>query len=189
MPFRLFKRLEIPDVVVIEPVVFSDYRGYFKEIYKETDFSLNKIQYSFVQVNISKSRRGVIRGLHYQVPPAEQGKLVTVLRGKIYDVAVDIRKNSPWFGRYVAIELSEENHRLVWIPPGFAHGFQALEDNTLVLYFVTKEYSPEHERCIKWNDPSIGIEWPLLGEAILSEKDRNCPLLENTETSFEYSYD
>jgi dTDP-4-dehydrorhamnose 3,5-epimerase len=185
MPFRAFKRLSIPDVVLVEPVVFPDERGYFKEIYKRTPFLSEGIPYDFVQANVSLSRRGVVRGLHYQLRPMEQGKLVTVLRGRILDVAVDIRRESPWFGRYVAVELSEDNHYLLWIPPGFAHGFQALEDDTVVLYLVTKEYSREHERCIRWDDPSIGIEWPLK-PAILSKKDKECPTLDKAETNFTY---
>ena len=186
MPFRVFKRLEIPDVVLIEPVVFTDARGFFKEIYKRTPFLANGVPYDFVQANISLSRRGVVRGLHYQLKPMEQGKLVTVLRGRILDVAVDIRRGSPWYGRYVAAELSEDNHRLLWIPPGFAHGFQALEDNTLVLYLVTKEYSREHERCIRYDDPEIGIEWPIRDGVLVSEKDARCPPLREAETNFTY---
>lgn len=186
MPFRVFRRLEIPDVVLIEPVVFGDERGFFKEIYKRTPFLANGVPYDFVQANVSLSRRGVVRGLHYQLRPMEQGKLVTVLRGRVLDVAVDIRRGSPWYGRYVAVELSEDNHRLLWIPPGFAHGFQALEDNTLVLYLVTKEYSREHERCIRYDDPEIGIEWPIRGEVVVSEKDKRCPPLRSAETNFEY---
>ncbi len=183
IPFRVFRELEIPGPVLIEPVVFHDERGIFKEIYKRTDFLSNYIPYDFVQANVSISRRGVIRGLHYQLRPAEQGKLVTVLRGRIFDVAVDIRRRSRWYGAYVAVELSEENHRLLWVPPGFAHGFQSLEDNTVVLYLVTKEYSPAHERCIRWDDPRISIQWPI-DNVVVSEKDRNCPLLDEAETNF-----
>lgn len=186
MPFKSFKRLEIPDIILVEPVVFPDERGYFKEIYKRTPFLSDGIPYDFVQANVSVSRRGVVRGLHYQLRPMEQGKLVTVLRGRILDVAVDIRRGSPWFGKYVAVELSEDNHRLLWIPPGFAHGFQALEDDTLVLYLVTKEYSKEHERCIKWDDPEIGVQWPIGDNIILSEKDKKCPPLREAETNFTY---
>lgn len=186
MPFNYFKKLEIPDVILIEPKVFMDERGFFMELYKRTPFLSAGIPYDFVQVNLSKSKRGVVRGLHYQLKPMEQGKLVTVVQGRIFDVAVDIRRGSPWYGKYVAVELSMENHNLLWIPPGFAHGFQALEDNTIVLYLVTKEYSPEHERCIKWDDPEINIGWPLKKEAIVSEKDKKCPPLQEAETNFEY---
>ena len=188
MPFKVFRRLEIPDVILVEPVVFPDHRGFFKEIYKRTDFLANGIPYDFVQANVSTSRRGVVRGLHYQLRPMEQGKLVIVIRGRIYDVAVDIRKGSPWFGKYAAAELSEDNHLALWIPPGFAHGFQALEDDTVVLYLVTKEYSPQHERCIRWDDPEIGIDWPIKENVILSEKDKKGTPLREAETNFEYEY-
>jgi len=115
----------------------------------------------------------------------EQGKLVTVIKGRIFDVAVDIRKGSPWFGKYVGVELSDENRYMLWVPPGFAHGFQALEDS-YVLYLVTKEYSPQHERCIRWDDPTINIKWPIKTNVILSEKDSKCPGLNEAETNFEY---
>jgi len=185
MPFLEFKRLEIPDVILIKPKVFPDHRGFFMELYKRTPFLANGIPYDFVQVNLSFSKRGVVRGLHYQLRPMEQGKLVTVIKGRIFDVAVDIRKGSPWFGKYVAVELSDKDRCLLWIPPGFAHGFQALEDS-YVLYLVTKEYSPEHERGIRWNDPKIGIEWPIKEGVILSEKDKNAPFFDEAETNFEY---
>ena len=132
MPFRFFKRLEIPDVVLIEPVIFPDQRGFFAELYKRTDYLANNVPYDFVQVNMSFSRRGVVCGLHYQLRPMEQGKLVTVLKGRIVDVAVDIRRGSPWFGKYAMVELSADEPRLLWIPPGFTHGFQALEDSLVL---------------------------------------------------------
>lgn len=185
MPFPSFKRLSIPDVVLVEYQRFPDHRGFFAELWKRTDFLANGIPFDFVQLSASRSRRGVVRGLHYQLRPAEQGKLVTVLRGRVLDVAVDLRRGSPWFGKYVAVELSAEEPRLLWVPPGFAHGFQALEDDTLFLYLMTKEYSPQHERCVKWDDPDIGIPWPIK-EAILSEKDSRCPPLKQAETNFEY---
>ena len=185
MPFKNFKRLEIPDVILIEPEVFLDQRGFFMELYKRTPFLAEGIPYNFVQVNLSYSKKGVIRGLHYQLKPMEQGKLVTVLKGKIVDVAVDIRKGSPWFGKYIMIEISADNPKLLWIPPGFAHGFQALEES-LVLYLVTKEYSPEHERCITWDDPEIGIQWPIEEGVILSEKDKRGLPLKRAETNFDY---
>ena len=185
MPFKSFKRLEIPDVILIEPVVFPDQRGFFMELYKRTDYLANNIPYDFVQVNMSFSRRGVVRGLHYQLKPMEQGKLVTVIKGRIVDVAVDIRKGSPWFGKYIMVELSADEPKLLWIPPGFAHGFQALEDS-IVLYLVTKEYSPQHERCIAWNDPDLNIPWPIKEGVILSEKDKKCPPFKEAETNFEY---
>jgi len=183
MPFKNFKKLEIPDVILIEYVRFPDERGFFAELYKRTDFLTNWIPYDFVQVNLSFSRKGVVRGLHYQLKPAEQGKLVYVISGRVYDVAVDIRKGSPWFGKYVGVYL-EPGHAL-WIPPGFAHGFQALED-TYLLYLVTKEYSPQHERCINWSDPELGIDWSIRVDVIVSEKDKKCPSLKHAETNLEY---
>lgn len=183
MPFKIFKRLEIPDVILTEYVMFPDIRGFFTEMYKRTDFLANNIPYDFVQVNLSYSKRGVVRGLHYQLKPMEQGKLVYVVIGKVYDVAVDIRRGSPWFGRYVGVVL--EPGKALWIPPGFAHGFQALEE-TYFLYLVTKEYSPQHERCIKWNDPIIGVPWPIRNNVTLSEKDMKCPSLKEAETNFDY---
>ena len=186
MPFKNFTRLEIPDVILVEPTVFPDVRGFFMELYKRTDFLAGGVAYDFVQVSLSKSRRGVIRGLHYQLKPMEQGKLVTVVKGRVVDVAVDVRRGSPWFGKYVMVELSSDNSRLLWIPPGFAHGFQALEDDTLFLYLQTKEYSPQHERCITWNDPEIGILWPIRENVIISEKDSKCPPLRQAETNFDY---
>jgi len=183
MPFEQFKRLEIPDVILTKYKVFEDIRGFFAELYKRTDFLANGVPYDFVQVNLSYSKPGVVRGLHYQLRPYEQGKLVYVVKGKVFDVAVDIRKGSPWYGKYVAVTL--EPGIALWIPPGFAHGFQALEE-TLFLYLVTKEYAPEYERCIKWDDSEIGIPWPIKERVILSEKDEKCPPLRVAETNFEY---
>jgi len=183
MPFEWFKRLEIPDVVLVKYKVFDDIRGFFAELYKRTDFLSEGVPYDFVQVNLSYSKKGVVRGLHYQLRPAEQGKLVYVVSGRVFDVAVDIRKGSPWFGRYVAITL--ESGYALWIPPGFAHGFQALED-TYFLYLVTKEYNQQLERCIRWDDPEIGIPWPIKDGVTLSEKDKRCPLLREAETNFVY---
>ena len=184
MPF-IFKRLEIPDVILIEPKIFEDARGFFMETYKYSEFRKNGIEYEFVQDNHSKSKKGVLRGLHYQLKPMEQGKLVRCIRGRIWDVAVDIRKGSPWYKKWVAVELSEENKLMLWVPPGFAHGFVALEDNTEVVYKVTKEYTPELDRGIIWNDPDIGIEWPI-ENPILSEKDSNLPRLKDAENNFIY---
>ncbi len=184
MPF-IFKRLEIPDVILIEPKVFEDDRGFFMETYKYSEFKKNGIPYEFVQDNHSKSQRGVLRGLHYQLKPMEQGKLVRCIKGRIWDVAVDIRKGSPWYGKWVAVELSEENKLMLWIPPGFAHGFLALADNTEIIYKVTKEYSPEFDRGIIWDDPDLAIDWPIKNP-ILSEKDKNLPLLKDAENNFIY---
>lgn len=182
MPFK-FTRLEIPDVILVEPVVFGDERGFFMETYKASDFKTNGIPFDFVQDNHSKSQKGVLRGLHYQLNPKAQGKLVRCVRGKIWDVAVDIRKGSPWFGKWVAVELSEVNKLMLWIPPGFAHGFVALKDNTEVIYKVTAEYAPELDRGILWCDPELGIDWPIK-EPILSEKDAKLPRLKDAENNF-----
>lgn len=183
MPFK-FKKLEIPDVILIEPIVFADERGFFIETFKASDFKANNISYEFVQDNHSKSRKGVLRGLHYQLKPMEQGKLVRCIKGKIWDVAVDIRKGSPWYRKWVGVELSEENKLMLWIPPGFAHGFVALEDAE-VIYKCTKEYAPQYDRGIIWNDPELAIHWPIKNP-ILSLKDANLPNLKNAENNFEY---
>jgi dTDP-4-dehydrorhamnose 3,5-epimerase len=164
-------RTAIPDVLVLEPKVFGDHRGFFYESYNEKAFrEATGLALPFVQDNHSRSSRGVLRGLHYQVQQA-QGKLVRVARGAVFDVAVDIRRSSPTFGRWVGAELSEENHRQMWVPPGFAHGFVVLSESADFLYKTTDYYAPEHERCIAWNDPAIGVEWPVGVEPRLSEKD------------------
>lgn len=174
MPYTVIPT-DIPDVLILEPNVFGDERGFFFESYNQRDFEaatgLHGI--TFVQDNHSRSRRGVLRGLHYQLPPKAQGKLVRVVRGAVFDVAVDIRRGSPTFGRWVGVELSESNHRQLWIPPGFAHGFLVLSDEADFLYKTTDYYSPAHERCIRWDDPTLAIAWPDLGVApTLSPKDR-----------------
>ncbi len=185
MPFS-FKRLEIPDVVLVEPEVFRDQRGFFMETYRKSEFKENNIAYDFVQDNHSKSQKGVLRGLHYQLHPKAQGKLVRCVRGKIWDVVVDIRKGSPWYGKWVAVELSEENKLMLWVPPGFAHGFVALDDDTEVIYKTTEEYDPELDKGIVWNDPDLGINWPLR-DPILSEKDSKLPPLKEAENNFIYN--
>ena len=166
-------RTEIPDVLIIEPRVFGDDRGFFFESYNERDFgNATGIMSRFVQDNHSKSARHVLRGLHYQIMHP-QGKLVRVISGEVYDVAVDIRKNSPTFGKWVGEILSAENRRMLWIPEGFAHGFLVLSDSTEFLYKTTDYWFPEHERTISWNDPDLAIDWPLNGEEpLLSGKDR-----------------
>ena len=164
-------RLAIPDVVLIEPKVFGDTRGFFLESFNQRAFDeATGTSYQFVQDNHSRSSRGVLRGLHYQIQQP-QGKLVRVARGKVWDVAVDIRKNSPTFGRWVGAELSEENQHQLWVPPGFAHGFVVLSDSADFLYKTTDYYAPQYERCIVWNDPGLAIEWPHVGEPSLSAKD------------------
>ncbi|MGC9107273.1 MAG: dTDP-4-dehydrorhamnose 3,5-epimerase [Infirmifilum sp.] len=183
MPLVGARRLEIPDVILFEYKIFEDERGFFAELWKRGEYLAAGLPYDFVQVNLSYSRPYVVRGLHYQLKPSEQGKLVTVVRGRVYDVAVDIRRGSPWFGKHVAVELAPG--RALWIPPGFAHGFQALEE-TLFLYLVTKEFDPQRDRCAKWDDPALGIRWPAPEKAILSQKDRNCPPLAEAENNFEY---
>jgi dTDP-4-dehydrorhamnose 3,5-epimerase len=166
-------RTDIADVLVFEPRVFSDERGFLFESWNAQAFTRALgVNVEFVQDNHSRSARHVLRGLHYQIERA-QAKLVRVVRGKIFDVAVDLRKSSPNFGRWVGTEVSEDNRRHVWIPQGFAHGFLVLSDSADVLYKTTEYYAPEHERCIVWNDPDLGIAWPLQGDPILSWKDRS----------------
>lgn len=164
-----FQRKDIPDVISINCELHSDERGFFEETFKSSSFKSNYINFDFLQDNHSFSHKGVIRGLHFQTAPKEQGKLVSVISGKIFDVAVDIRVGSTYCGRWTSEILSAENHTMLWIPPGFAHGFQALEDSH-VIYKTTSEYSVKHERGILWNDPEIGIEWPL-ENPIVSLKD------------------
>jgi len=184
MPFS-FKRLAIPDVVLIEPRVFPDERGFFMETYKYSDFAAFGIKEQFVQDNHSRSKRGVLRGLHYQKPPKAQGKLVRVVVGEIFDVAVDIRKGSPWYGKWVGASLSAENKLMLYIPPGFAHGFCVLSEVAEVVYKATEEYSPEHDAGILWSDPEIGIQWPVK-DPIVSLKDSRLPLLREIGDGFVY---
>ena len=161
----------IPDVLLVQPKVFGDTRGFFFESWNERDFARLGINARFVQDNHSRSARGVVRGLHYQIRQP-QGKLIRVCAGEIFDVVVDIRRRSPTFGQKVAVRLNGEDHRMLWVPPGFAHGFCVLSEYADVLYKSADYYAPEHERSILWNDPDIGIDWPLTGEPILSAKDR-----------------
>jgi dTDP-4-dehydrorhamnose 3,5-epimerase len=164
-------RLAIPDVLLLEPRVFGDSRGFFYESYNERVFrEATGVAARFVQDNHSRSARGVLRGLHYQVQQP-QGKLVRVAAGAVFDVAVDLRQGSPTFGRWVGVELSEQNQRQMWIPEGFAHGFLVLSESADFLYKTTDYYAPEHERCIAWNDPAIGVGWPLAQDPVLSAKD------------------
>ena len=165
--------LKIPDVLLIEPKVFGDERGYFFESFNQAAFN-QAVGYEiqFVQDNHSKSQKGVLRGLHYQLPPKAQGKLVRVIQGEVFDVAVDIRKDSATFGQWVGEVLSAENKRQLWIPAGFAHGFITLSDTAEFLYKTTDYYAPEYERYLAWNDPDIGINWPLDQPPVLSGKDQ-----------------
>jgi dTDP-4-dehydrorhamnose 3,5-epimerase len=165
--------LAIPDVVLLTPKVFGDERGFFFESFNAATFAAaTGADVTFVQDNHSKSERGVLRGLHYQLPPMAQGKLVRVVQGEVFDVAVDVRRGSPTFGQWVGEVLSADNKRQLWIPAGFAHGFLTLSDTAEFIYKTTAPYSPGHERCIAWDDPAIGVRWPLAGAPVLSEKDR-----------------
>lgn len=177
----------LPGLLIITPDVFTDERGYFLESFQEKRYQeILGADTRFVQDNLSCSKRGVLRGLHYQVPPFEQGKLVSVLRGRVLDVAVDIRFGSPTYGQYVAVELSADNHKQFWIPPGFAHGFVALEDDTLFAYKCTNTYSKEHDRGVRWNDPAIGIDWGVT-DPIVSEKDGKQPVLADIPREFVFN--
>ena len=178
MPFE-FERQNIKDVILVKPKVFGDNRGFFLESYKKSDFMANGIDVEFNQDNHSKSVKGVLRGLHYQASPYGQAKLVRCSRGRIYDVAVDIRPNSPTFGQYVKVELSEENKHMLYIPIGFAHGFVVLSDEAELLYKASGEYNPASDRGVLWSDKDINIEWNIDFEPILSEKDKKQPLLKD----------
>ena len=168
---------EIPDVLVIEPKVFGDARGFFFESFNEKAFhEQTGTRFEFKQDNHSRSAKGVLRGLHYQVRQP-QGKLVRVVRGAVFDVVVDIRRDSATFGKWVGIELTEENHLALWVPPGLAHGFLVVSDSADVLYKTTDYYAPQFERSIAWNDPAIGIRWPLEGAPLLSAKDGAAPTM------------
>lgn len=172
----------IPDVMIIEPKVYSDDRGFFYESFNEKVFQeATGLKVHFVQDNHSRSVKGVLRGLHYQLPPAAQGKLVRVVAGEIFDVAVDIRKRSPTFGKWVGGVLSAEDKRQLWIPAGFAHGFAVLSETAEVLYKATDFYAPAQERCILWNDPALAIDWRLDGEPCLSAKDLQGKLFSDAE--------
>lgn len=161
----------IPEVVILEPKVFGDARGFFFESYNENAFAAaTGLRPRFVQDNHSRSAKNVLRGLHYQIEQP-QGKLVRVAAGEVFDVAVDIRKSSPTFGQWVGVMLSAENRRMMWVPEGFAHGFVVLSEFAEFLYKTTDFYAPEHERCIRWDDPDIGVDWPLQGAPLLSAKD------------------
>jgi dTDP-4-dehydrorhamnose 3,5-epimerase len=173
-----FIRTEIEGVIVIEPKVFDDPRGFFYESYRKKLFIQNGIKDDFVQDNVSSSAKGVLRGLHYQIPPRAQAKLMRVLRGAVYDVAVDIRPRSKTFGKFFAVTLSSENRKMLYVPKGFAHGFCVLEEGTEFMYKVSDYYSPEHERGVLWSDPGLAIPWPKIDRAfMLSEKDKKYPVL------------
>jgi dTDP-4-dehydrorhamnose 3,5-epimerase len=175
MPFT-FEAAGIPGLVIVRPRVFLDERGFFLESYKASEFAKAGIPASFVQDNHSLSVRGVLRGLHYQLPPRAQGKLVRVLLGRVWDVAVDIRRDSPTFKRWFGIELNADDHTMLYLPPGFAHGFVTLSETAQFSYKCTSEYSREHEAGIRWDDPQVAIAWPLQ-DVTVSERDRSLPLL------------
>lgn len=173
----------IPDVMIIEPKVFGDSRGFFFESFNQKNFSRETgLDVEFVQDNHSRSAKGVLRGLHYQIRQP-QGKLVRVVRGAVFDVSVDIRKSSPTFGRWIGVELSEDNYRQLWVPPGFAHGFYVLSESADFLYKTTDYYIPDFERSLLWNDPLIGVSWPIAAgtQPIISAKDINAARLDDAE--------
>lgn len=178
-----FNETKIKDVYIIDVKTYGDNRGYFMETYKESDFKEAGLNYNFVQDNQSSSRKGVLRGLHFQ-KSYPQAKLVRVIKGEVFDVAVDLRKNSPTYGQWVGVVLSEENKRQFMIPRGFAHGFVVMSEYAEFAYKCDEKYHPEDEGGIMWNDPSIGIEWPEVGEIILSEKDKVHPSLADSKTEF-----
>lgn len=168
--------LAIADVILFEPKVFGDARGFFLESFNQKAFDeATGSHYDFVQDNHSRSAQGVLRGLHYQLPPHAQGKLVRVVQGAVFDVAVDVRRSSPTFGQWVGVELTAENHKQLWVPPGFAHGFVVLSETADFLYKTTNYYAPAFERSVAWNDPHLAIEWPLNAAPQLSGKDADAP--------------
>ena len=180
MPF-LVTPTDLPEVLILEPTVFGDSRGFFFESYNQHDFAeATGLNVQFVQDNHSMSSKRVLRGLHYQIQ-RPQGKLVRVTQGSVFDVAVDLRRSSPSFGKWVGVELSAKNRRQLWIPEGFAHGFLVTSDSAEFLYKVTELYDRRLERCVIWNDMSIGIVWPIHGAPVMSEKDKNGMLLKNAE--------
>lgn len=178
-----FEPLEIPDVVLVRTSRYEDERGYFEERYRESAFVEAGVAARFVQDNASRSMRGVLRGLHYQIPPAAQGKLVGVTRGRVFDVAVDLRVGGATYGRWVGRELSAESGELLWIPPGFAHGYVVLSDAADVAYKVTAEYASDLDRGIRWDDPELAIAWPV-ADPLVSPKDRAQPMLAAAENPF-----
>ncbi|MBU1368776.1 MAG: dTDP-4-dehydrorhamnose 3,5-epimerase [Bacteroidetes bacterium] len=174
---------KIPDLLIVKPAVFEDKRGYFFESYNKEKFLSQGVDQNFVQDNESKSMKGVLRGLHFQAPPFAQGKLVRVMKGAVLDVAVDIRKNSPTYGQWASIELTESNKMMYWVPPGFAHGFVTLEDNTVFFYKCTNMYNKASEGSIRWNDPDLNIDWGI-SNPILSDKDQTSPLFKDFVSPF-----
>jgi dTDP-4-dehydrorhamnose 3,5-epimerase len=184
MPFT-FTRSSIPEVLIIDPHVFTDDRGFFMETYKRSEFATVGIPGVFSQCNHSTSSRGILRGLHFQNPPKAQGKLIRAIGGEIYDVAVDIRRGSPSFGRWTAVTLSAKSKRMLYVPAGFAHGFCVISDDAEVEYMTTEEYAPDLEAGIIWSDADLAIEWPI-AEPILSARDRAWPRFNRVESKFRF---
>lgn len=177
-----YKSTAISDIKLLEPTVFGDHRGFFMETWQQREFDEQVGKYRFVQDNHSKSAHGILRGLHYQIKQP-QGKLVRVVQGSVFDVAVDMRKSSPTFGQWVGYELSAENHRMLWVPPGFAHGFYVMSETAEFVYKCTDYYAPEYERSLLWNDPTIAINWPTNGQTpLLSDKDAHGDLFGDADT-------
>ncbi len=185
MPFT-FEAQNIPDVVAVKPKVFQDERGFFAEVYKQTDFAGIGLNKPLAQINHSKSQKNVLRGLHYQKEPAAQAKLVRAIAGEIFDVAVDLRKGSPWYGQWVGVRLNARDFTMLYIPEGFAHGFCILSDTAEVVYYTTHAYSPADERGIMWNDPALNIAWPIKAP-LVSAKDSKYPPLASADNDFMYS--
>ncbi len=177
-------KTKIQDLLIVKPDVFEDERGYFFESFSKEKFKNMGLDLDFVQDNESKSQKNVLRGLHFQKPPFAQGKLVRVVKGAVLDVAVDLRKDSPTYGQWEAVELSEENKLMYWVPPGFAHGFLTLRDETVFTYKCTNVYNKESEGSLLWNDPTLNIDWGSVKDLILSEKDLQSPLFEHFNTPF-----
>lgn len=176
-------KTSIPDVLILKPTVFEDDRGYFFESYNKEKFLQHGLDQNFVQDNESKSVKNVVRGLHFQKPPFSQGKLVRVMKGAVLDVAVDIRRNSPTYGQWTSVELTEDNKWMYWVPPGFAHGFATLKDDTVFFYKCTNVYNKASEGSIRWNDPDLGIDWKL-ENPILSGKDQQATLFKDFVSPF-----
>lgn len=184
MPFN-FQQLALRDLVLVEPQVFGDARGGFAETYKYSEFAANGVPERFLQDNWSRSANGVLRGMHYQIHPKAQGKLMSVVRGEIYDVAVDVREDSPTYLQWYGVKLSDENHLMLYVPPGFAHGFCVLSESADVTYKVTVEYDPSLEMGFVWNDPAVGIQWPI-ASPVLSARDQQLPPWSEAKRSFVY---
>ena len=185
MPFS-FSKLPISGVILIEPKIFPDDRGSFAELFKASEFKANGIPGTFVQVNHSKSQKNVLRGLHYQLQPKAQAKLISVIHGEIFDVVVDIRKGSPTYGKWAGQQLSAANKRMLYVPAGFAHDFCTLSDDTEIIYYCSEEYAPSLERNILWNDAAIGIKWPV-SQPLLSPKDAGGKILKDADNNFDFT--